>query len=172
MEGNARHELGQFALAVMIADGESHPREVESIEKLCEIMGLTMDSVNANLQTVMTQSESVIVRMVGESDEDFANLPLQESGSKVVLNAERVNSVMANTESVSSILKDIFRDDEIEEEPIGLSEDAEGPFPGLDRKRASLIRELLNAAPTGMRPNWRRLRIISATDAEGRRTKH
>ena len=158
MEGNARHELGQFALAVMVADGVIHPREVEAIEKLCEIMGLTMDSLNANLQTLMTQSESVIVRMVGESDQDFANLPLQESGSKVVLNAERVNSVMANTASVSSILKDIFRDDEIEEEPSGSPEDAEGHFPGLDRKHTSFLRELLT------RPHWDEAEFETLTD--------
>ena len=68
---------------------------------------------------------------------------------KVILDAKRVASVMANTERVSAILGDIFQDDEPEEES---GRDA-GRQPGvasqgLDTKHAAFLGELLT------RPRW------------------
>ena len=50
---------------------------------------------------------------------------------------------MADTVRVSSVLGEIFHNDEPEEDPLETEEDTSSGFPGLDAKHAALLRELL-----------------------------
>ena len=154
---NNRHELAQFALAMIVADGVIDPREIEAVKKLYQTMGLTPDNVYSDLHALKTQSELVTDRKDYESERDHAIPPPSEHDS-VILDPERVTSVMANTEHVSSILKNIFHDDEIEEKPNETSENTEEDFLGLDEQHATFLRELLT------RPHWNEAEFATLTD--------
>ena len=145
---STRHELGQVALAIASADGAIDPGEIKAIERLYKAIGLTTDGVYSDLHALAARSEPVTVRAAGEQARDFAIPPPPESDGKVVLDPGRVASLMADTARVSSVLGDIFRDDEIEEDPEETQDDIEGGFPGLDMQHAAFLGELLT------RPHW------------------
>ncbi len=146
---NAKHELGQIAIALAAADGVIAPGEIEAIEKLYKAMGLTAEGVYSDLHSLTAQSELVTARPAGEQERDFAiPPPPSDRDSEVALDAKRVASVMADTARVSSVLEDIFRDGEPAEEPDETQENVKGGFPGLDAYHAAFLRELLT------RPHW------------------
>ena len=139
---NIRHELGQVTLAIAAADGVINPEEIKAIEKLYKAMDLATNGVYADLHALTARDELVTVRPAGEQERDFVIPPPPEHDGKVVLDAKRVASVMANTAQVSSVLGDIFRDDEPEDEQEIL-EDTGDVFSGLDAQYAAFLGELL-----------------------------
>ena len=145
---NTRHELGQVALAMAAADGVIDPGEIKAIEKLYKAIGLTTDGVYSDLHALTAGSEPVTVRTASAQARDFAIPPPLEGDSKIVLDAGRVASLMADTARVSSVLGDIFRDDEPEEDLEETREEIASGFPGLDAQHATFLGELLT------RPHW------------------
>ena len=143
---DARHELGQVALAMAAVDGVIDPGEIKAIQKLYKAMGLRTEGVYSDLHALTSGNEPVTVREAGEAERDFAIPPPPAHDSKVVLDAERVSSIMANTARVSSILGGIFGDDEPEENVDETLEDGEGRFSGLDAKHSAFLEELLTQA--------------------------
>ncbi len=140
---SARRELGQVALAMAVADSAIDPGEIKAIERLYKAMGLTTDGIYSDLHILTARSEPVTVRSADEQEQDFT-IPLPpECDGKVALDAGRLASVMADTARVSSVLGDIFRYDESEEEPDETPEDVQGNFPGLDARHATFLHELL-----------------------------
>ena len=139
-----RHELGQVALAMAAADGVINPDEIKAIERLYKVMDLTSESVYSDLHALAAQEELVTVRTAG--DQDFGIPPPPESDANIVLDAERVASVMANTAHVASVLGDIFREDEPKDEQGETLEEAAGRFSGLDSQHAAFLAELLTRA--------------------------
>lgn len=138
-----RHELGQVALAMAAADGVVDPEEIRAIERLYSAMDLTSESVYADLHALAPQDEPVTVRRPERQDQDFVIPPPPQGDSKVVLDAERVASVMANTAHVASVLGDIFREDESGDERGETLEEAGDGFSGLDSQHAAFLGELL-----------------------------
>ena len=145
---DARHELGKAALAMAAVDGVIDPGEIKAIQKLYKAMGLETEGIYSDLHALTSGSEPVTVREAGEAASDFA-IPPPPSDSKVVLDAERISAIMANTARVSSILKDIFGDDELEDESNEEPEDSGDRFPGLDAKHSAFLDELLTQAHWG-----------------------
>ena len=145
---NIRHELGQVALAMAAADGVVDPGEIKAIEKLYKAIGLTTDGVYSDLHALTARSEPVTVRRAGEPARGFAIPPPPERDGKVVLDAGRVASLMADTARVSSVLGDIFREDELEEDLEETREENNSGFLGLDAQHAAFLGELLT------RPHW------------------
>ena len=143
-----RHELGQVALAMAAADGVVDPGEIKAIERLYKAIGLTTDSVYSDLHALTARSEPVTVRTAGEQVRGFAIPPPPERDGKVVLDAGRVASLMADTAHVSSILGDIFSDDDPDEDLEEMQEDIGSGFQGLDAQHAAFLGELL------ARPRW------------------
>ena len=146
---NVRHELGQIALAMAAADGVIDPGEIKAIERLYKAIGLTTDGVYSDLHALTARSEPVTVRRAGEQARGFAIPPPPERSGKVVLDAGRVASLMADTAHVSSVLGEIFRDDDPDENPLEeTQEDVGSGFQGLDAQHAAFLGELLT------RPHW------------------
>ena len=145
---DARHELGQVALAMAAADGVVDPGEIKAIERLYKAIGLTTDGVYSDLHALTARSEPVTVRRAGEQARGFAIPPPPEREGTVVLDAGRVASLMADTARVSSVLGEIFRDDDAEEELEETQEDIGSGFQGLDAQHAAFLGELLT------RPHW------------------
>ena len=136
------HAFGQIALAMAATDGVIYPGEIKIIERLYKAMDLSTDGVYSALHALTSRSEPVIVRTAGEEELAFAIPSPPNRDRKVILDAKLVAEVMANTAHVSSILGDIFQDDEPEETP----EDDRGVFPGLDARYATFLNELLTRA--------------------------
>lgn len=143
-----RHELGQVALAMAVADGVVDPQEIRAIERLYRVMDLTSDGVYSDLHALAAPEELVTVRPEGEQNQDFVIPPAPEDDPKVALDSDRVASVMANTARVASVLGDIFGEDETKDEVEEGSEETGDAFFGLDSQHADFLGELLT------RPHW------------------
>lgn len=145
---NARHELGQVALAMAAVDGVIDPGEIKAIERLYKAIGLTTDRVYSDLHALTARSEPITVRKADGQAREFAIPPPPERNGKIVLDPKRIASLMADTVRVSSVLGQIFDNDEPEEDQLETEEDTSSGFPGLDAKHAALLRELLT------QPHW------------------
>ena len=146
-----RHVLGQAALALAAADGVIDPGEIKAIERLYRAIGLPADGIYADLHALTAHHEPVTVRRPELSnDVGFAIPSPPQEDNRVVLDAGRVASLVADTARVSSLLGEIFGDGtDTEEEDLEESLDGKGGvFPGLDTQHAAFLTELLT------RPHW------------------
>lgn len=145
---DASHQLGQFALALAASDGVVSTKEVGALERLYKAMGLEQGGIYSALHALTSGDEPATVLPAGRQEQGFGIPTRPDAGGSVNLDAERVASVMANTARVSSILGEIFQEDEPEDEPVEILEDDNNGFTGLDAKHAAFLGELL------VRPHW------------------
>ena len=143
---STRHEFGQIALAMAAVDGAIDPEEIKAIERLYKAMDLGTEGVYSDLHALASRNEPVIVRKASRAEKDFAIPPPPTPDNKIALDTERVASIMANTERVSSILGDIFGDDEPEGDMDETSQSGDDRFPGLDTKHSAFLDELITRA--------------------------
>ena len=143
-----RQDIGRVALVLAAADSAIEPKEIKAIEKLYDAIGIPTDSIYSDLHALAASSEPVTVRKASQQAPDYSIPPPPEHDRKVVLNAERVASLMADTARVSSVLGDIFLDDEAEDELEETEEEIGSAFSGLDAQHAAFLGELLT------RPHW------------------
>ena len=136
-------ELGKLALALATSDGVVSALEVSALERLYRTLGLETDGIYSAIHTLTSRDEPVTVLPSGDREHGFAIPPRPDDGGTVNLDAERIASVMANTERVSSILGAIFEEDEPEEEMAEAKENVDHGFTGLDARHSAFLGELL-----------------------------
>ncbi len=143
---NVRHELGQMALAMVTVDGSIDPVEIKSISMLYKTMGLNVESVYSDLHNLSTSSDPVTVKPAGQTAPGFTIPSPPNSSAGFTLDSERVASVMANTERVSSILGEIFAEEDPKEETNSENLQDENDFghPGLDDRHSAFLTELIS----------------------------
>ena len=143
-------ELGKLALALALAasDGVVSAHEVSALERLYRTLGLETDGIYSAIHTLISRDEPVTVLPSDDREEGFAIPSRPDDSGTVNLDAERIASVMANTERVSSILGAIFQEDEPEEEMAEAMEDVGHGFTGLDARHSAFLGELL------VQPHW------------------
>ena len=134
-------------------DGVIDPGEVKAIERLYGAIGLATDGVYSDLHALTARSEPVTVRAAATQAHDFAIPSPSDRDARVILDAGRVASLIADTARVSAVLGDIFSDDEPEEDLEETREEIGSGFPGLDAQHAAFLGELLT------RPRWDEGRI-------------
>ena len=117
LPGDLSRELGQFALAMAASDGVVSAGEVGALERLYKALGLETEGIYSAIHNLTAPGEPVTVLPSGDGEQGFAIPARPDDSSTVDLDAERIASVMANTERVSSILGTIFQ--EGEDEPEG-----------------------------------------------------
>ena len=140
---DSRQALGKIALTMAAVDGVIDPGEIKAIEKLYKAIGLPTDDIYSSLHAHTARSEPVTVRTADTPAREFAiPEPTQRKGT-LVLDAERVASLKADTARVSSVLGNIFGDDEEDEEIEEQREVTGGLFPGLDAKLSAFLDELV-----------------------------
>ena len=152
------HEFGQIALAMAAADGVIDPGEIKAIERLYKVIGLKTEDVYSDLHALTASSEPVTVRQADIPARGFAIPSPPDRDNKVVLDAERVASLMADTARVSSVLVDIFREDQSEEDSEETQEDTVTDFPGLDGPHAAFLGDLLT------RPHWDEAEFVALAE--------
>ena len=152
---SARHEFGQVALAMAAADGTIDPGEVKAIERLYSAIGLPTGGVYSDLHALTVGSEPVTVRPAAVPAREFAVPPPPLRDREVILDRKRVESLMADTARVSSVLGEIFGDGQAEEELEVTPADGPTDFPGLDVRHAAFLDELLT------RPHWNETEFVT-----------
>ena len=150
LPGDTSRELGQFALVMAASDGVVSAREVSALERLYNALGLETDGIYSAIHNLTSPDEPVTVLPSGDREQGFTIPPRPDDSGTVNLNAERIASVMANTERVSSILGTIFQEgeDEPEEEVSEATENNDRSFAGLDARHSAFLGELL------VQPHW------------------
>lgn len=141
----ARRQLGNLALYMAAIDGVIDPKEINAIEKLFKAIGLPTEDIYSNLHAHTAAGGPITVRSASKRKQEFAIPTVPSHDNRVELDTERIASLMADTARVSSVLGEIFEDedagDEIEEEET--VEISNGLFPGLDAKLGAFLDELL-----------------------------
>ena len=150
LPGDLSRELGQLALVMAASDGVVSAKEVSALERLYQVLGLETDGIYSAIHNLTSPDELVTVLPSGDREQGFAIPPRPGDSGTVNLNAERIASVMANTERVSSILGAIFQEgeDENEEEVAEATEGSDRSFSGLDARHSAFLGELL------VQPHW------------------
>ena len=141
---NLPQELGRVALAMAAVDDAIGPKEIKAVERLYEVLDLSTDGVYAALHELASMRDPVVVRTADDPDIDYI-IPARPAPDKnVVLNADQVARVRADTARVSGILSAIFLEDETNDELIDEVTSADNHiFRGLDRRHADFVNELL-----------------------------
>ena len=141
-------DFGRMALAMAAVDDSISPGEIKAIERLYGAMGLSTDGIYAALHDLTSATEPVVVRVADEQDVEFT-IPARPGPDKeIVLNAERVASIRANTERASTVLGAIFQEDEALDESEDVTVEGNHNFLGLDERHADFVGELVT------RPHW------------------
>ena len=140
---DSRQALGKIALSMAAVDGVIDPGEIKAIEKLYKAIGLPTDDIYSSLHAHTARSEPVTVRTADTRTREFAIPEPTKRKETLVLDAERVASLKADTARVSSVLGNIFGDNEEDEEIEEQGEVTGGLFPGLDARLSAFLEELV-----------------------------
>ncbi len=143
---STRHELGQLALAMATIDGSIDPVEIKAIGTLYKAMGLSDESIYSDLHQLTSSSEPVTVKPAGQISSGFAIPSPPDSSAGFTLDSKRIATVMADTERVSSILGEIFAEENPEEETIleNHQNDNDSGYHGLDDRHSAFLKELIS----------------------------
>lgn len=145
-----RRRMARFALAAASADGIVAPGEVRMLEKLYKELGLDPDDLYGHLHASggPSRDEPVVVREA-DGQERLHAIPApptrkQAAAQGVALDHEFLDRVRHETRQVSSLLHDIFAEDE-QQLPAPPVEEAGGDdrFAGLDAAHAALLAALV-----------------------------
>ncbi len=143
-----RRRLGNLALAMAATDGVIDPQEIKAIERLFKAIGLPTGDIYSSLHAHSATGGPVTVRSASKRSGEFTIPAAPDHDHRVELNTERIASLMADTARVSSVLGEIFEDEEADEEKEESVESTNGLFPGLDARLGAFLDELLT------RPHW------------------
>ena len=158
LDGPQRELLADNAIAVAAADGDIDPDEVKILERVFDQLGLPKTEVYTRIHGAIgpTRSDGLTpVRALRMVDEQAVPLPPKVPGHQP-LDASAVERIRRETESVSSVLADVFATEDPDEQPAGVALPTEtisssrGPqlHAGLDKRHASLL------AMMSDRPEW------------------
>lgn len=122
VDSRQRRLLAEFVVAIAGADGVIDPGEVKTIIKIYKLLGFDPDQAFADIHSLQSEprrspaERPVTVRPAGESDPGFAipGRPQTKvpTDSDFHLDRARVERTLADTAAVSSLLAEIFVEDE------------------------------------------------------------
>ena len=144
---NVLHSLGWLALTMAAADGGIDPGEIKAIERLFKAIGLSTDSILSDLHKLTSRAEPVLVRSAKDDLGEY-KIPMPPENGETLIDTDLVASVEADTLHASSILKEIFTDEEAEDDPLDDPDENGESISGLDPRHEAFVRELT------MRSHW------------------
>ena len=145
---DAAYEMGQLALSIAASDGVISGKEVAALERLYGAIGLEKDGIYSALHALASTDEPITVIPTSEGSAGFAVPPRPGLEGVLALDKEKIAAVMANTARVSTLLDEVFQEEEDATEPAGEPSGPEGGMEGLDKKHEAFLGELLS------RPHW------------------
>lgn len=154
LEESQRYAIGQFLITVAGADGHVGPEELKLLTRIYSLLGLDPQAVYSDVHVLaaadVPPAEPVTVRPASPAPGGFA-IP-REPGppSGVLLDPQKIQGKLAETERVATLLEKVFAADE---EAAPAAAPAGGSRAGLDAAHSALLRQL--AAKTA----WERREI-------------
>lgn len=150
----ARSTIATFMAAVAQADGVVSAQEIKMLEKVYKALGVDAQQVFRDVHAIASGGEKVSTK------------PQTDVSAGFKLDKSKIALLQQESEKVSAILSEIFREDEVPqatavEEP---AEEVDVPVRsllGLDETHSNLARALL------ARPEWTRTELIDLSDDIG-----
>lgn len=149
-----REEIADFAAGVAAADGIVEKSEVAFLEKIYDGLGVPRQKLYGALhrsasETAAPSDEPVTVERPAATGPTFRIPPAPERKPKRVsaspiIDARKVQTVVADTKRVSVVLADIFKEEEASKPPGSeIVRVDSGIFTGLDAQHAKLVAILI-----------------------------
>lgn len=177
-----REAIGEVLVAVAAADGVIAPEEVEILGRIFEMLGLARETLFSRLHAHSVEIPTVDVPAaeVAGADAPGAGSPVVDRPRHapparpaappperphvpgvVTLDAGVLAASAASTAAVSSLLGDIFADDDPEPEPDDSPSEPDEDADGLDDAHRALLSEVLG------RPRWTQAEFADLADRAG-----
>ena len=148
MDAKKRRLLAEFAVTIAGADGVIDPGEVKTITKIYKLLGFDSDQAIGDIHSLQTGAQwspaerPVTVRPAGKVDARYGipKRPQPETltGAKEFqLDMDRVERTLAETAAVSSVLAEIFVDED--KGPVAPQLTSTGTSAGLDPPHSQLL---------------------------------
>jgi len=156
IDERGRQDLAQFAVAIAGADGVIPPEEVNALGKIYRLLGLDPDQAYGDIHSLKTSAHwspadrPVTVRPPEEVDAGYAisapPAPSPPPAGTFSLDMDRIEKTLADTAAVSSVLTEIFADQEGGEPPSTVETESTAGLAGLDAAHTQLLRALQDRA--------------------------
>ena len=144
-----RRAVAHAVVTLAAADGEIDPAEVKTLQKIFSLLDLDPESVYSDLHAITAGDEPVVVRE-GRPEEAGHPIPPRPDGEEGRgLDRNAIDEKIEETAAVSSLLAEIFVEEENEPEPRP-PEPTTADANGLDRASATFLEEL------GKQESWTR----------------
>jgi len=147
-------EVVAWSAAVAAAAGDLiQTSQIALLETICDKLDVSRRSLytaihGASASSVTPADDPVTVRT--EEPAIVYSIPKQIQPGKPAFDEERLRLVRLETERVSSVLAEIFIDDESTQEQPPIAEDTSNPLSGLDAAHAAFVTKLIT------KPSWPR----------------
>lgn len=156
-EGTIRRAL-DLALDIVLADGPANPKEVAFLEKLHKTLGQPVDVLHTRLHRQEADGEVLTLVQAGRRQEGVGikrpAAPEKQADERalsgeIVIDMDRLSRIRQETETVSAMLSDIFKEEPLENADADVRKDGVGEsmggFSGLDERHGKLLALLLEA---------------------------
>lgn len=140
---DARHHIGRLLITVATTDDVVDPREMKMLEKLYALIGLDTAALYADLHAALaTDDEPVAVDASPAVAKGFA-IPPRAPATAIDMN--RVRLKLAETRQVSSLLAEVFAEEETSA-PVAPKAAQANAIGTLDAAQSELLRRLAQRA--------------------------
>jgi tellurite resistance protein len=140
IDASMRESVGAMLVSIASIDGSISPAEVTTLSRIYTLLGLDPATVTSHLHSAMTTPRRgpVVVRkaVAGEPGVDIPPRP------SFFLDAASIQAKLAETAAVSSLLGDIFVEDEPAKSSPPVPAQPVSTIVGLDDRHAGLFHEL------------------------------
>lgn len=140
LPADQRKMMGDVLVALASTDGSVTPEEIKTLIKIFKLLGLDSGTITSRIHA----------SLAGGGQGSGIDTRPQITPDMFVLDPDAVARIQAETASVSSLLSDIFIDDELAPLPIKASEEVGITFQSLDKPHSQLLTAL------GSREEWPR----------------
>ncbi|MDY0093988.1 MAG: TerB N-terminal domain-containing protein [Candidatus Vecturithrix sp.] len=140
---NQKESLGRFLIAVAQADGYIAPTEMKILTKIYGLLGFDLQSLYSHAHTASVEPITVqSAELVKPEGYKIPSAPQKITG--LSLDMRTIEAKLAETAAVSSILNEIFVDEEQAAEAASIQEEVadKSPIPGLDAETSHFMRTL------------------------------
>jgi tellurite resistance protein len=171
MEAKAKEAIAKFMAVIAQADGVVSPAEIKMLEKVYKVLGVDPKNVFTDVHAVAATGLPVSTTHAAVAPPQTSSTlaPGQKPGA-FQLDTAKIAALQKDTEQVSALLANIFKDEEapapVVHEPLDEEHHVSAPVAvaglvGLDEAHTSFVRLLLS------RPTWSRAELEdTASDLE------
>lgn len=143
-----RQAIAQAAVKAVQADGRIAPEEVKLLERLYKAIGLPKEQAYSDLNRAGVRDNDVVSAVPQQPSRPGADIPPRPRAG-IAINLERLERIKRETAAVSSVLAEIFADDQVTDIIPTAPSPKPSRFEGLDSPHAELVQFLVGRAQIG-----------------------